>query len=63
MLLILCVPCVCAVPAQPVMAANMDTVGRFEMATALNEHKLFTCVHKHYSVEQVSCRPVCAHVM
>ncbi len=36
----------------PVMAANMDTVGTFEMAVALQKHQLFTAIHKHYSVEQ-----------
>lgn len=33
----------------PVMAANMDSTGTFEMADALNGHKMFTCIHKHYS--------------
>jgi len=36
----------------PVIAANMDTVGTFEMAKALAEHKCLTAVHKHYSVEE-----------
>ncbi len=36
----------------PIMAANMDTVGTFEMAIALAEKKLFTAIHKHYSVEE-----------
>ncbi len=36
----------------PVMAANMDTVGTFEMALALAEHKAFTAIHKHYSVDE-----------
>lgn len=36
----------------PIMAANMDTVGTFEMATALAKHKLFTAIHKHYSVAE-----------
>jgi len=36
----------------PVIAANMDTVGTFEMACALAEHKLITCIHKHYTVEE-----------
>jgi len=36
----------------PVIAANMDTVGTFEMATRLAEFKCLTAVHKHYSVEQ-----------
>ncbi|APY12596.1 GMP reductase [Seonamhaeicola sp. S2-3] len=34
----------------PIMAANMDTVGTFEMAKALSKHKLFTAIHKHYSI-------------
>lgn len=36
----------------PIMAANMDTVGTMEMATALAEHGMFTALHKHYSPEQ-----------
>ena len=36
----------------PIMAANMDTVGTFEMAKALANHKLFTAIHKHYTIEQ-----------
>lgn len=36
----------------PVMAANMDTVGTFEMAEALAGHQLFTAVHKHYTPAQ-----------
>ena len=34
----------------PVMAANMDTVGTFEMAKALASKTLFTAIHKHYSI-------------
>lgn len=34
----------------PIMAANMDTVGTFEMAHALSKQHLFTTIHKHYSV-------------
>ena len=34
----------------PIMAANMDTVGTFEMAKALSSKQLFTAVHKHYSI-------------
>ncbi len=33
----------------PIMAANMDTVGTFEMANALASQQLFTAIHKHYS--------------
>lgn len=36
----------------PIMAANMDTVGTFEMALTLADKKLFTAVHKHYSIDE-----------
>ena len=36
----------------PIMAANMDTIGTFEMAKALGKEKLFTTIHKHYSPDQ-----------
>ena len=36
----------------PIMAANMDTVGTFEMAKALASKQLFTAIHKHYTIEQ-----------
>lgn len=36
----------------PIMAANMDTTGTFEMAKMLSSKKMFTCIHKHYSVEE-----------
>ena len=36
----------------PVIAANMDTVGTFEMAEKLAEHKMLTAIHKHYTVEE-----------
>lgn len=35
----------------PIIAANMDTVGTFDMARALSKEKLFTTVHKHYSTK------------
>ncbi|MBC8754595.1 GMP reductase [Kordia sp. YSTF-M3] len=38
----------------PIMAANMDTVGTFEMAKALASKQLFTAIHKHYTIEQWS---------
>lgn len=34
----------------PVIAANMDSVGSFNMAKSLAEHGCITAVHKHYSV-------------
>jgi GMP reductase len=38
----------------PVMAANMDGVGTFEMAQSLQTFKLFTCLKKDYSIDQWS---------
>ncbi|WP_420574115.1 GMP reductase [Kordia sp.] len=35
----------------PIIAANMDTVGTFEMANALASKKLFTTIHKHYNID------------
>jgi len=34
----------------PIMAANMDTTGTFEMARALRNFNMFTCLHKHYKL-------------
>lgn len=36
----------------PIMAANMDTVGTYEMADALSHQQLFTTIHKHYSLSE-----------
>src|SRR6218665_1922182 len=36
----------------PIMGANMDTVGTFEMAQVLAKEKLFTAIHKHYTLEE-----------
>ncbi|MDX1829201.1 MAG: GMP reductase [Lutibacter sp.] len=36
----------------PIMAANMDTVGTFDMAVALAKHKIFTAIHKHYTISE-----------
>lgn len=36
----------------PIIASNMDTVGTFEMAQALAQHKCYTCIHKYYTVDQ-----------
>ncbi len=36
----------------PVIAANMDTVGTFDMAKVLAAQELLTAVHKHYSLSQ-----------
>ena len=36
----------------PIIAANMDTVGTFEMARILSQHRMMTAIHKHYRREQ-----------
>ena len=36
----------------PIIAANMDTVGTFEMARVLGQHKMMTAIHKHYSRDE-----------
>ncbi|MGD9343744.1 MAG: GMP reductase [Desulfuromonadales bacterium] len=36
----------------PIIAANMDTVGTFEVAEALAEHRMLCAIHKHYGLEE-----------
>lgn len=36
----------------PVIAANMDTVGTFEMAKQMAKHLMFTTIHKHYTLDE-----------
>ncbi|XP_031649032.1 GMP reductase 1 isoform X2 [Oncorhynchus kisutch] len=36
----------------PIIAANMDTTGTFEMARVLSKHTLFTAMQKHYSLDE-----------
>jgi len=37
----------------PVMIANMDTTGCFEIAKVAAKNKIITCLHKHYSFEEL----------
>ncbi len=37
----------------PIVAANMDVTGTFEMGKALAKHKMITCLSKHYSREEL----------
>lgn len=37
----------------PIVAANMDTTGTFEMAKVLSQFKIITNLHKFYSVEEL----------
>ena len=38
----------------PVIAANMDTTGTFEVAAVLADYGMLTAIHKHYSPDQWS---------
>lgn len=40
-------------PVVPIIAANMDGVGTFEMAKALGKHKMLTALTKHYSLDDL----------
>lgn len=35
----------------PIIAANMDTTGTFDMSSVLTKQKMITCLHKHYSID------------
>lgn len=37
----------------PIIAANMDGVGTFEMAKALTEYGMMTALHKHYELDEL----------
>lgn len=37
----------------PIIAANMDTVGTFEMAEAMIENNCCTALHKHYTLDEL----------
>ena len=36
----------------PIMAANMDTVGTFEMHKSLNKYDMITCIARHYNYDK-----------
>ena len=35
----------------PIMVANMDSTGTFEMVLECQKHKIITCLHKHYELK------------
>lgn len=37
----------------PIIASNMDTTGSFTMADELSKNDCITCLHKHYSADQL----------
>ncbi len=36
----------------PIISANMDTTGTFEIAIEFNKYKMLTAIHKHYTIEE-----------
>ena len=44
----------------PIMVSNMDTTGTFEMAHALSPYRVFTCIHKYYTLDDwnLFCDPL-----
>ena len=38
----------------PIIAANMDTIGTFEVYDVLSQKKIITALHKFYTKEQIS---------
>jgi GMP reductase len=36
----------------PIMVANMDTTGTFELAIEASKHNIITCIHKHYTLDE-----------
>ena len=40
----------------PIIAANMDHTGTFEVAEALHKHRVSTALHKHYSINELHQR-------
>lgn len=37
----------------PIMVSNMDTTGTVEMALEMQKHKVLTCLHKYYTVDDL----------
>jgi len=37
----------------PIMVSNMDTTGTIETALELQKHKILTCLHKYYTIEDL----------
>jgi len=37
----------------PIIVSNMDTTGTIEMALEMQKHKVLTCLHKYYTVEDL----------
>ena len=42
----------------PIMVSNMDTTGTIEMALEMQKHKVLTCLHKYYTVDDLKVQPL-----
>ena len=42
----------------PIMVSNMDTTGTIEMALQMQKHKVLTCLHKYYTLEDLKDQPL-----
>jgi GMP reductase len=42
----------------PIMVSNMDTTGTIEMALELQKHKVLTCLHKYYTIDDFKNKPL-----
>lgn len=42
----------------PIMVSNMDTTGTIEMALEMQKHKVLTCLHKYYKVDDFIDKPL-----
>ena len=40
----------------PIIAANMDTTGTFDVYDVLSKHKMLTCLNKFYTIEDFKAR-------
>lgn len=40
----------------PIMVSNMDTTGTIEMALEMQKHKVLTCLHKYYTLDDLKDR-------
>ncbi|MGB2578662.1 GMP reductase [Elusimicrobium simillimum] len=45
--------CPSVIKGTGIIAANMSTTGTFEIAAKMQEHKLFTALHKHYTDKEL----------
>ena len=42
----------------PIIVSNMDTTGTIEMALELQKHRVLTCLHKYYTVDDLGGKPI-----